>query len=616
MWCHRPSPPPCRRGGGWVVSWVARAAALLAGLLCALAAAASPTSLVLDEATPSVALWPAVTLLADPGRALAVQDVLAMPERFAAPTTRDPTLGLRPEALWLRVPLDLPARMPGQPDPRWVLDIDYPALNRIDVHLAIDGRVVQQARLGNLQPVSQRPLASRAPALVLDLQPGRHHELLLRVDTAGALILPMTLSTPAEFHARALGEQMLQGLLGGVGLCLLLYSLAQWVNLRDALFLKYALLISGSLLFSLFQFGVGAQYLWTDNLWIEQRMGVLSALLATGGSFLFVEHVLAEPGLTRGFSLLMKAGAGLSAALALAYTLDLLGVHTLSAIVSVLGPVPALMGIPGALARARQRDPVGSSFLLAWAVYFAGTALTIGVINGHAPVNFWTLHAFQFGATLDMLLFMRVLGLRTQAVHTAALRATQERDVMRSLAHTDALTGLPNRRGLHVQLTAALPRCTPQELLAVYLLDLDGFKPINDHYGHDVGDDLLVAVGRRLQSHMRTTDVVARLGGDEFVVMTAGLRSAEHAADLGQQLLDAFRTPFELGPHSCRIGLTIGYVLAPLDAADALGLLKRADAAMYAGKQAGKHCLRRGNDTEEPAPGGQPGQVASSNGFS
>ncbi|HET7865092.1 MAG TPA: diguanylate cyclase [Burkholderiaceae bacterium] len=592
-------------------------AALLAALLlsCSRAAAATPASLVLDEASPSVALWPAVMLLADPGRTLAVQDVLAMPERFAAPDTRDPTLGLREGALWLRVPLLLPARTPGQADPRWVLDIDYPALNRIDVHLAIDGQVVQQARLGNLQPFSQRPLASRTPALVLDLQPGRQHELLLRVDTAGALILPMTLSTPAEFHARALGEQMLQGLLGGVGLCLLLYSLAQWVNLRDTLFLKYALLITGSLLFSLFQFGVGAQYLWTDTLWIEQRMGVLSALLATGGSFLFVEHVLAGANTPRRFSTVMKAGAGLSAAVALAYLLDLLDVHGASAIVSVLGPVPALMGIPGALARARQRDPVGSSFLVAWAVYFAGTALTIGLINGHAPVNFWTLHAFQFGATLDMLLFMRVLGLRTQAVHTAALRATQERDVMHSLAHTDPLTGLPNRRGLHVQLTAALPHCTPHDLLALYLLDLDGFKPINDHHGHDVGDELLVAVGRRLQSHMRATDVVARLGGDEFVVMTAGLRSAEHAEDLGQQLLEAVRTPFELGPHTCRVGLTIGYVLAPLDAGDALDLLKRADAAMYLGKQSGKNCLRRGNHAEEAASTGPAAQVAPSNGF-
>ena len=75
------------------------------------------------------------------------------------------------------------------------------------------------------------------------------------------------------------------------------------------------------------------------------------------------------------------------------------------------------------------------------------------------------------------------------------------------------------------------------------------------------------------------------------------------------------RTPFDLGPHTCRVGLTIGYVLAPLDAGDALGLLKRADAAMYLGKQSGKNCLRRGNHTEEPASDGPAAQVAPSNGY-
>jgi diguanylate cyclase (GGDEF)-like protein len=108
-----------------------------------------------------------------------------------------------------------------------------------------------------------------------------------------------------------------------------------------------------------------------------------------------------------------------------------------------------------------------------------------------------------------------------------------------------------------------------------------------------VGDELLVAVTRRLQRHVRQSDVVARLGGDEFVVMTGELSSEHQAHELGQKLLDAFRLPFSLGTVQVEVGLTIGYALAPSDSHDAVGLLKLADAAMYSGKQGGKFCLRR-----------------------
>lgn len=129
--------------------------------------------------------------------------------------------------------------------------------------------------------------------------------------------------------------------------------------------------------------------------------------------------------------------------------------------------------------------------------------------------------------------------------------------------------------------------------MAVYLLDLDGCKPVNDQYGHDVGDELLVAVAQPLRGHLRESDVVARLGGDEFVVMTHLLNPPEQAHDLGMKLLDAFRSPFLLVHRQIRVGLAIGYALAPHGGSGAMGLLRLADAAMYSGKQGGKFCLRR-----------------------
>ena len=164
---------------------------------------------------------------------------------------------------------------------------------------------------------------------------------------------------------------------------------------------------------------------------------------------------------------------------------------------------------------------------------------------------------------------------------------------MVSLAHTDPLTGLPNRRHLNTALQQALAHCGPTQMVGVYVLDLDGFKPVNDRHGHDVGDELLAAVAQRLRAHVRASDLIARVGGDEFVLMATGLVDDAAAQEIGRKLLEAFEAPFEVAGRRLQVGLTAGYALAPADGRDGVELIKRADAAMYAGKQAGKHCLRR-----------------------
>jgi diguanylate cyclase (GGDEF)-like protein len=565
------------------------AAWMLLALLAGTSHAHSAESLVLHDSNPSIELWPAVTMLSDPTLKLELQEVQLRAADFVPPPSRGATLGVRKDAIWLRAPLSVHATSDG----RWTLDVNHTDINRIDVYLLSEGRTLNHAVLGNVQPYSERPLQSRTHAVELEFAPGQAYELLMRIETKAVMILPITLKKSAAMLSQAVDEQMLQGVLTGLALCLLIYSIAQWASLRERLFFFYALLILGSLLFSLHLFGIGRQYLWSESLWLTEHAGGLSALLATCGSFLFISQALAGDQPRSRFLFAMRCGAALCVLLGLAYSVGVLSTRSITAIVSILGLVPALMGIPGAVRKAIAGDGVGTSLLAAWLIYFVTTAIMIGVINGLVPVNFWTMHSFQFGATIDMLLFMRVLGLRTHALQLEALHANRERDAMHSLAHTDPLTGLPNRRGLNMALAAALPRSSANDLLAVYMMDLDGFKPVNDQHGHDVGDELLVAVTRRLQGHVRQSDVVARLGGDEFVVMASHLSSTQQAHELGMKLLDAFRLPFSLGGIQVHVGLTVGYAIAPDDSSDAAGLLKLADAAMYSGKQSGKFCLRR-----------------------
>lgn len=567
-------------------------------LICAVlwldsSAVARPASasVFLDESNPVVQAWPAVTVLSDPEKKLSIDEVMEATDRFKTPETAYGTLGLRKDAVWLHIPISVSSHSDGL----WVLDIDYPVLNRIDVYVTNGKTLVEKTRLGSLQPYDQRPIRGRSLSFGVKLKAGTNYDLYLRIESKGAMILPITLSKPSEFHANALAEQMLQGLLTGLALCLLVYSLAQWFTLGEHLYVKYAILIFGSLLFSLLQFGVGAQYVWHGNAWMELHTAGLSALIAATGSFLFIEQALAGPDVNPWISRLMKAGAGFTVFFAVCFSFDLIDIYIVTAIISALGLAPALLGLPGAVSRARRGESVGIYFLLAWAAYFVTTAIMIEVIKGHVGVNFWTLHSFQFGATFDMLVFMRVLGLRTKALHTAVQHATRERDSLHSLAHTDPLTGLPNRRRLNASMAEAIQHAGPERIVAVYMLDLDGFKQINDQYGHDVGDELLIAVAARLQANVRSSDIISRLGGDEFVVMSSGLNNAQPARELGEKLLKAFNDPFVLSKQVCCIGLTIGYALAPLDECDAISLLKRADAAMYAGKNEGKHCVRRGD---------------------
>ncbi|QJE03425.1 response regulator [Massilia forsythiae] len=393
---------------------------MLAWAMPALAAgaASAPAGLLLDQRTPSVEGWPAATLLREDGAVLPVETVLAAPQRFARPTGAYATLGMHKGPVWLRIPVQA---APGG-DGAWTVKLDFGLLNRVDFYLAQGGRVVQHAVGGSGQPPAGA-LGGPVPAFATRLAPGVPYEVLLRVETNGPKIMPVSFQKPDVFYQGAMDEQILQGLLGGLTLCLLLYSLGQWINLRDSLFVKYAMLVGGLALYNLSWSGLGAAYLWKGNDWaIVHATGVI-ALLTACGAYLFVGQALIRPGMDRLYARLTKTGAVLCVLAALAFGLDLIHDQTLVAISSTLGVLPMLLGLPGAFGRARRGDQVGIYLLVGWAVSFSSAALQSFVIKGTMDANFWTMHSTQLGNTFDMVVFMRILGLRTKAIRDAMLRA-------------------------------------------------------------------------------------------------------------------------------------------------------------------------------------------------
>lgn len=158
------------------------------------------------------------------------------------------------------------------------------------------------------------------------------------------------------------------------------------------------------------------------------------------------------------------------------------------------------------------------------------------------------------------------------------------------LARHDTLTALPNRMMFYDTLEhemAAMRRAGKQ--LAVFFIDLDRFKDINDSLGHAVGDEVLRTAARRIKGMVREADTVARLGGDEFMILLSGLEDVQHLPAIAQKIIDGVIQPIHAGPHELQVSASIGISIYPADAMNTADLVHKADLAMYQSKTAGRN---------------------------
>ena len=170
----------------------------------------------------------------------------------------------------------------------------------------------------------------------------------------------------------------------------------------------------------------------------------------------------------------------------------------------------------------------------------------------------------------------------------------QQRHLLEDKANYDALTHIPNRSLLLDRLTQAIAHNgRSQRLLVVCFADLDEFKPINDTYGHEAGDRVLIEVARRFQETVRGDDTVARLGGDEFVVLLGEMANTNEAKLTVERLLLSLSVPLIFEGNRIDLQASIGYALFPQDSRDGDSLLHHADQAMYQAKQSGRNCIRK-----------------------
>lgn len=173
------------------------------------------------------------------------------------------------------------------------------------------------------------------------------------------------------------------------------------------------------------------------------------------------------------------------------------------------------------------------------------------------------------------------------------LELNKSREAIKHLAQHDGLTGLPNRALFEDRVRQAVTQAQrDQSRLAVMFVDLDGFKPINDTYGHQVGDSLLTVLAQRMQACVRSADTVGRLGGDEFVVLLPWVQSVQDATVVAEKICHAINEVVMIDGHSLLISASVGVATFPDHAKDQIALVRRADEAMYVAKNSGGNQVR------------------------
>ncbi|WP_182085392.1 EAL domain-containing protein [Aureimonas sp. ME7] len=222
--------------------------------------------------------------------------------------------------------------------------------------------------------------------------------------------------------------------------------------------------------------------------------------------------------------------------------------------------------------------------------------LDLALRNGHLTTEGWRLRkdgtAFWARVALDAIYDEdgTFVGFAKVTRDLTEQRASEQR--FQHQARHDALTGLPNRDGLIECLELELPQIAYGSPIAVHHVDLDRFKPINDIYGHQVGDQVLQEVAKRLFAVAGASCVVGRLGGDEFAVLQFGAPGSGSMAAMAKSIVEALSVPIAVGPRLLEIGASVGVACAPGDATDLNELLRCADLALHTAKENGRNGFR------------------------
>ncbi|MBQ0937249.1 sensor domain-containing diguanylate cyclase [Ideonella paludis] len=570
-------------------------------------------------------LWPSVALAnfydvelayhVDDSLQQSAAQVQALPESaWRSNGSRNLSLGYTQAAVWFRIRVTSLAAFPQE----GLLEIGYPVLGSLRIYQTehLRDHTLAPLELGAERPFSQRLIRHRNFVLPLNLSSGESTEWLVRVETKTSMQFPITMHDRAVFEDEEQSRLIAHGVYVGVVLAMLAYNAYLLIALRDIVYLWY---IGWMLTFAGFVLTIGGMsYQW---LWPNAPSWNLTALpmllsLATLCGVLFMSSLVQLQAHSRWGWRMSRVLVALQLTLALG---ALVLPYKLAILMAIGGAVICMLGVMFLAARlAVQQVATARMFLMTFSVVVLAGCLLAASKLGWLPASRWIDHAPQISSALEMLLFSIVLAARMEAERK--LREQTQRDMLAQhvqwkaeletkvaertdelkqlnhslakLSRTDALTGLFNRRYLEECIDTELARSQQEGLqVALYMVDIDHFKRLNDTHGHAAGDVCLRAVAQRLLACTRPgQDVLVRWGGEEFCLV-ALWADTRQAADMGEQLRAAVCDAYiEHGALQMKASVSIGLAVgSPRTRLEMLDLQQRADESLYAAKALGRN---------------------------
>jgi diguanylate cyclase (GGDEF)-like protein len=453
-----------------------------------------------------------------------------------------------------------------------------------------DGRI---SKSPTTRDAARHELAGQTQRYAITAQPGQITALLIRVDgleNRRSAIPRAALISQAKLEKDAALIHLIFGVLTGILFGILFYNITLFAALRYRVLGAYCVMIAANLLY-------GA--VWSNAiLWVvpdlttarQFDISVLSIFACFLSTAYYFETFM-EKGMVPRFCRLGLRGIFMALSISTAFHFtdwapDWRVHHQIdyTLMLSAMGLV--VIGIGAAI----QRGSIAVRyFLLAWTAPFvlvlAKVAWGTGVIRIEHPI----IDTGVFLAlSLEALLSAIGLSWRLRMLRTQRDQAQIQAHTLYKLASVDPLTEVANRRAFLEGVEAALVDSRSNGAIAIALLDLDGFKPINDAHGHAAGDAVLVEVAKRLSHRVGSRGMVGRLGGDEFAVLFTHIAGDDDCSARATGILAALSRPAIHADRTIAVSASLGYALAPRDGDTVKDLLEAADRALYAAKSAGK----------------------------